>query len=559
MTDQRSDRAPIRLTEILRSNATLVVATSLLGLILGLFAGTKVVESSSATTPILLNPLDGNPFYPGSRGEQLVNLETEAQVLRSKAVAEMVVATTASSRTAEELLADVSVTVPANTQILEVTYTSTNPRTAVEMSQAFADAYLSYRGQKAQGLITDQTEQLNLQIADLQSQLEQLAQQRFGVPANSAEAIVLQSRMDSIAAEISTLSTSRSELAGSPLDPGQVVTRAELDPQGPLGKKALVGLGGLLGGFVLGLIIAVIRSHGVQPVRSPEDVVESGTSVLGSIGTPERTGLAAMDDDVRKICVGVLAVENRRPFTLLVAPATTSADHPWCLVDLANGFARSGLDTLIIDATLDGTGPAVALDHPEARGLSDVLLGLEAIDTSLRPVAPLMRVLPPGRDITRITDLFVGDPMVRVLRRAAEMSDVVVIASGSVQSGSAQSLANLADSVVIEVVESETDRSEIERASEALGRLGGRYLGAIFVGHPAAAKRAGFEGAVYQRELRAADSPERETGRPPGEPTALEAPRGDAPSQSTTRSTPAPNGPGPEVTGEGKGIWVVRQ
>ncbi len=559
MTDQRSDRAPIRLTEILRSNAILVVVTSLLGLVFGLFAGTKVVESSSATTPILLNPLDGNPFYPGSRGEQLVNLETEAQVLRSKAVAEMVVETTRSSRTAEELLADVSVTVPVNTQILEVTYTSTSPRNAVAMSQAFADDYLAYRGQRAQRLITDQTEQLNVQIADLQSQLELLAQQRSGVPTNSAEAIVLQSRMDSVAAEISALSTNRSELAGSPLDPGQVVTRAELDPQGPLDKKALVGLGGLLAGFALGMIIAVVRSHGVQPVRSPEDVVECGTSVLGSIGTAERTGLTAMDDDVRKICVGVLAVEGRRPFTLLVAPATTTADHAWCLIDLANGFARSGLDTLVIDATLNGTGPAVALDHPEARGLSDVLLGLEAIDTSLRPVAPLMRVLPPGRDITRITDLFVGDPMVRVLRRAAEMSDVVIIASGSVQSGSAQSLANLADSVVIEVVESATDRSEIERASEALERLGGRYLGAVFVGHPVAAKRAGFEGAVYQRELRAADSTERGTGSPAGERAAAEAPLPDVPTPSTIGGTPAPSGPSPEGTDPGKGIWAVRQ
>src|SRR3954469_16198519 len=75
------------LVAALRRSAALIVVLTLLGAGLGLAAGLLRSQSHTARASVLVSPLVGNPYYPGGQGEELINLETEAQLVASNEVA----------------------------------------------------------------------------------------------------------------------------------------------------------------------------------------------------------------------------------------------------------------------------------------------------------------------------------------------------------------------------------------------------------------------------------------------------------------------------------------
>ena len=333
MPSEATDVGALRLGDVVRSNIWILVATSLMGLVLGFGASTRVEPQSTATTPILLTPLDGNPFDPTNRGSQLVNLESEAQSVRSTDVAELANEVLESDLTESQLLSSLAVDVPLNTQILEISYAASDDEVAKTRSQAFAEAYLRYRQQRAQARIDQQSELLEAQIGQATTRLDAVSGELSALPEGSPRASVLRQEADTLAGQVNTLSTRRADLATTPLDPGQVVTPAAVESPGPLTPALLLPLVGLIIGAAGGLLIGLVRTRADRRIRNPHDVLDSGLALLGTIAwtdpssTPNDSPSAQNDDDYRKIRVAVLALERRRPFTLLVASASLRFDE----------------------------------------------------------------------------------------------------------------------------------------------------------------------------------------------------------------------------------------
>jgi len=477
---------PVRVGEALRSNLFLIVVLSTVGLSLGVVAGQRDNQTHSATTLILLNPLEGNPFSPSTRGEQLVNLGTEAQALRSNTVAAQVAEAVGSDASESSLLADVRVTVPENTQILEVTYSATSEEVALTNSQAFANAYLDARRQRAQDLINEQTERLDQQIENGQEAIEVLADELADSGTTPARTAVIEQRMDALATEVSTLSTTRSELAAIPLDSGQVVTPAEVDEPGPFGALLWPVVGALVGGL-FGLGLALLRLRADPRIRGPDAARETGLSVVGTVDG------ADIEDEYRRIRVAILALEKRRPFALLVSGASEAARGPACVVDLATSCARSGLDTMVIDATMHGDGPTTSLAAGSNAGVADVLLGNASLADTVEGVEPRLSAMPPGEQILRVTDLLTGDTMARLLTSVKSQCDVLLLACDSIQHGSAQSLASMVDAVVVETLENVTTHPELDQVMHTMELLPSRLLGTIFVSEDARQRTSAFQ------------------------------------------------------------------
>ena len=118
----------------------------------------------------------------------------------------------------------------------------------------------------------------------------------------------------------------------------------------------------------------------------------------------------------------------------------------------------------------------------------------------------------PGKSIDTVADLFVGTEMDRLLDAAKDHCDVVIVATSTLQGGVAQSLADVADAVIIEVDQDLTTRPELDRAERSIGVLSSSILGAVFVGRDAANRTQLFVPhlQVHQRQL------------PPGPFAALE-------------------------------------
>jgi polysaccharide biosynthesis transport protein len=507
---ESADVQPIRIGEVVRSSIWIILATSVLGLLLGLAVGSRIDQQSVATAKILLVPLEGNPFYPSSRGEELVNLETEAQALRSTAVAELAREQLGSDLTEQELLAQVDVSVPVNTQTLEITFSAGSDEVATDGAQAFAESYLEHRSANARELFDRQIAELDDQIDAGNRELLARATELSGLDPDSPRALVLSEEIRTISSQISSLNASRTDLSTRQTNAGDLVTPATLQPSGPITPSLLLPLFGLFAGAGLGLLIGLLRSRSDDRIREPGDALDLGVAVLGTVAWNDPVGpggpgdrVAANEDEYRKLRVAVLALERRRPFTVLVASASSASGSPLTVVDLSTSFARAGLDTVVIDATSHGVGPATILDPGNEVGLAEVLLGQAPLTEALSPVAPLLWVLPPGQGIGEVADLFVGRDMSRMLDATKDHCDVVIVAADSVQQGVAQSLADMADAAVVETDQDLTTRSELARASRALSLLSCSFLGTFFLGRDALQRTQVFRPhlAVNQRQL----------------------------------------------------------
>lgn len=543
----------VGLADALRRSWLLILLLSLLGLGAGYAASTRIEEQVSATTKVQVVPLEGNPYYPSTRGEDLVNLNSEAEALRSESVAELVAEETGSDRSATELLRGVRVAVPANTQILEVTFTDDAREDALEYSQAFADAYLDTRRARAQERIDEQAARLDEQIGALSGEIEQLAAELALLPSTSARATVIEQRNSVIAGQLNTLTARRAELGSGVLDPGNVVTPAAVDPAGPLDLQVALPVVGLIFGAAAGVLVAMGRSRTDTRLHSPDSVIDAGVRVIGSIGWTDPTGptLAldpsiAAEDEYRRLRVAVLAQEKRRPLTILLASTTTEVDAPATAVDLAISLARAGLDTTVVDVTGSRYGPSRVLAPFHPIGLSDVLLGNASLTDTLVPVAPLLWVLPPGSEVGAVADLLMSEEMRRLLVTAKDRADIVLVVADSVQTGGAQSLASMVDAVVVEVEQGRTTRSELTGAARALEVLGSSFVGAVFVGRDAARRLDAFspDTGISQRQL------------PSPTPSMLPAapqPTADVPSPGEDEVGTERSGGDPDARAEGGG------
>jgi len=489
----------IRISDILRSGLALIILLGVLGFLAGLLLASRSKESSTATTPILVNPLDGNPFYPSTRGEQLINLESEAQAVRSSGVAKKVEAKVGGDLTVDELLENVTVAVPVNTQILEISYKDADPATAEKVSQAFADAYLEFRHDRALQQITEQSGQLQAQIDTNQTELESLATQLAVTPPTSAQATILQQAIQGVSSRITTMSVRQSELTGTPLDPGQVVVPAKLEAKGSINTKLLLPAAGLIGGALVGFVIAILRAQANPTVSRREDLDELGVKVLGT-WSPVLPGASPDEihlEEVRRICVALLALQRTRPFSILFTPVGSSSHHAAVVLELGRALSITGLRTIVVDAS-STRGPAEESGHGSDLGLSEVMSRDVSLTDVLVEIGSDLWLLPPGRDLDQGSDLFVGEALARALTAAKNRCDVVLVAGGSMDDSHAQALATCVDGVVFEVEEAVATRAAMNSASNATELFGSGLLGAVFISH-APASRFGRSSAVGRR------------------------------------------------------------
>src|SRR3954470_18211557 len=138
----------------------------------------KVYESSTA---VLVQAVDQDTNAQGGRTKGTVNLDTEAQLVGSGAVAAKATALLRSSRSPIDLARDVKVEVPANTTVLVITFQADKPQDAQAGSHAFAEAYLRNREETAQS-------GLDQQIKTLTTKVKQLTMTLSGINARLSRA-----------------------------------------------------------------------------------------------------------------------------------------------------------------------------------------------------------------------------------------------------------------------------------------------------------------------------------------------------------------------------------
>ncbi|QOV36267.1 hypothetical protein IM697_40730 [Streptomyces ferrugineus] len=476
-SDDRYDE-PDQLREQLRRLLRYRV-TIALGLVLGLLGALLLMllrAGSYTSTGEVLVRSTVDPFSThGVSVDNQVSMGTERQIALSATVAARAATALREPSRADALLEELRVSNPPDTQILRFEYTAGTARRAARVTDAFVDAYLADRKERADATVARMSSRLKHQVAPLIA--------KNSAAAGGKGSAALRERIDSLQKRISDLEVR--DTTG-----GDVVREPEppKHPAGP-GVSALIALG-LVGGLVLAIVLAWLRSALEPRVRSVGEAQDAlGAPVLAVV-----PGTAPGSDPLEVGRVAGSRAELYRTVafhlrhgaagtaggTLLVVAPKQDRHAEAAAVNLAAALAESGEDVLLVDATASTPGLAARLplltEDPGADtdGLR-LLDGQVVVDAGTAGRITLC----PDRRSTGTGDIPMSPMVARVVSAAGSARTAVVVTRALLEHADGLAVAQRADAVLVVGGLEHTRREDLRRVRELIGCSGGRIVGAV--------------------------------------------------------------------------------
>jgi capsular polysaccharide biosynthesis protein/Mrp family chromosome partitioning ATPase len=494
----------------LRRHWLLVVVLACVGLVGAFGYATVAPKSYAATAAVNVNPIAGQPgstVANGRTGPNQVNLDTEAQIVVSTTVATIAGHILHSTLTPYALAKQITVTVPPNSSVLDITCTTSTATGAAACANAFAKAYLQNRTATAVSNVNSELRKLQAKIGALQHSISVLGAKAHSSPKNStARNATLSAR----AADVSLLHQLNAQLG--PLN-GQLVQSnggAIISPASPPGKpaspkKLLVLPSGLVAGLLIGLAAAVLVDrrdksiHGARDVERYLDVpvllnLPPGTFGRDvSVASPRsRTGQAFTE-----LGHAVSAALGEGNHILLVAGTSRGSDRivgrSVIAANLAATLARTHSEAVLVCADMNNTVAPALLGVGDGDGLAELFTGTATVrDVARAPAAiPGLWVIGPGSDPS-LALYHLRHDTARALtsQLRADARFVIIEAQATDDGADSLVLGEFADAAVVTVEISRTDRTVAADCVRRLRQLRAPVLGAVSL--PALGGRVGI-------------------------------------------------------------------
>ena len=472
----------------------------ILVLVIGLGAGGAVAYTSTqpkvyrSATSVLVSPAGTDTNASGGRTKGDINLDTEAQLVKSTAVANGAKQLLRSPLAADELARGVTVEVPANTTVLVVAYTGDSPQGAQSASHAFAEAYLRNRETSARARLNRDAAALQAKIKQLNTSLTGINSQIARTDGDSPTRPNLESQRRTAQNQLDSNYTKLNELTTATITAGEIISDARL-PEEPSSPNPALNLAtGVMAGLLLGLALALLRERLDRRIRTVADVRQRGkVQVLAAFD--ERTS-PRFDDVLQPYGPGgrifnrlrneVLASLGGGDQIIVVTGASRGTASTLVAANLATALARTGSDVVLIgahlpDSMIDANPLARMLGLRATPGLSDLLAGRVGLGEAVQqaPRVPSLRVITTGGAATA-AGLMQSQRLRDTLDTLRRQCDFIVIEAPSTSTGAdAQSLASLADAAILAVELRRARRPFLLDAGEQLRRVGTPLLGAV--------------------------------------------------------------------------------
>ena len=449
---------------VVRRRWRVILVLTCCGLLVGVAAIKLATKEYTATASVYITALKGADSQALGGLPGPVNMDNAANLVRSQTVAQLADRRLRAPLAASQLRGRVSVAVPANTTILNISCEAPNAGDAAACANAIAGAYLSVRLTLATDSISGKTP-------------------------------------DTTAA-------------------GHVITPASAPASPSSPRPVLLIASGLLAGLVIGLIAAFLVDHRDQRLRTPRDVERFlGLPVVPSLPFASslqtgRAGIASGSDvpvsqlaELARFAAAGLGDDGQ---VILVATADASAGPGVSVVaaSLAAVLSQPG-GNVWLTATRPMAAPQL-LGVDGGSGLAEVLAGHATVDEVARPAVDVgaLRVISAGTEVSGEQRGPRHDAVDGLLAQLRSSARYVVVETGLVpQEPDAYSFAGLADAVILVIEESRTRRSA---AIECLRRLEG--LGTVVL---CAAIASPFADDGRSAPAIAQDGPRRATGPDP--------------------------------------------
>lgn len=481
---------------ILRRRWWIIVTGTFFGLLLGGLAMIVLPKTYSSYAVVQVMPTGTNEGQTSTRGTpSAINLVTESQRVRSTEVATVAKKLMGSPKPPLDLVRTVAVTVPAESAVLQIGWTSSTAEGARLGAQSFAQAYLDDRRGKATERYEAQARTLETRISELSARLKIVttklaASTGSSRAATEAERQIVLSQLNAFGAK---LSDTRVALAN--VTAGEIITNAAL-PEGPSDPSPAKYLpSGLIGGLLLGIAIAVLYDRTDRRVRSARDVervldlpvlldipAKRGGEPLGLLSARSRTGQSF--HELRHSMSATLGHGNH---VLLVTGAAPGRGANIVTANMAASLARTGANVLLVCADLNSTVTPRLLGIPgSGPGLAEVLTGEKRMREVVRrsPSLPSLAVVPPGIDGDLAVEMLQREQMAEMIKHLrSKVPYVIIEAPSTALSADAQALADHADAAVVVIETPRTRYDEVRDAVRQIHRMGAAVLGAVVVPH----------------------------------------------------------------------------
>lgn len=558
---------------VLRRQRWLVLSTVVLVVVAALavsFAQTPVYE---AEAELVVEPVRRTQ---DATLEELLSpqnsvVQTERLVVTSRPVAERVVEMLGLADTTVAL-EDLRVEAVADTRVLRIVASDTDPSAAADRADAFAEAYLDFRRDTAvEGLLAAR-EDLDARAAALRAQIENLegppvdenGEAAAADTAVEAERQALLTQLSAVVAQISEVGNAAEAVSGG----GSILSPAEI-PVEPVAPRPLrTGALAIVLGLLLGVGLAFLRDHVDDVVRDENDVKRGtgGMAVLGRIPTwddPSKSNRLATivepsaraSEAYRELSAGVrflllAAGEDdgddeaaRAPMgrSILVCSATAGDGKTSTAANLAVAAAKVGLRTVLVDADLRRPTVAARFGLGRSTGVTDLLLSGGGLrEYAVAVGIDNLRILPAGTLPPNPHELLASAAMRRLERELSRRADLVIYDTPAVlATPDALELGRHVDAAIFVARVGKTGRREIEAALERLAQVGTKVAGTVINGLDS--RNDDYYYSYYYADGRPAPT---EDGKPSRRAAkkAGQAPVGTAPVRpASVNETPSPS------------------
>lgn len=404
--------------------------------------------------------------------------------------------------------ADVSVSVPANTNYMDIGCTTEQAVSAQTCAQAYADAYVADRKAVLDRAVAELRAPPEKEIEAAMTKIGDLDASLAETTDPTVRANLLQQRT----AQKQILASAQLALQALPTpsnETSQVVTPADL-PTVPSNKDyVMIGiLAGILG-LALGIGLAFARQRMDQRVGERERLDDAlGTPVLaviphvarrrgrkhaGIVSVTDPKGDAAEAYRSARATVLYLAREHGLKSILVTGPgqgegtSTTTAN-------LGVALARSGYRVVVLSCDLRKPTLHRLFGNSNEPGLADVLrLKAPLRDALARTDVPSLLLIPSGTQPANPSELLASRAMGAVLQELRANADFVLLDTPpSLVVADALELASIVDGILVVADGANTTHVDVRRLRDQLDQVGGRMIGCVLNNvDPKAAPRFG--------------------------------------------------------------------
>jgi capsular exopolysaccharide synthesis family protein len=446
----------------------------------------------TATAVVLVQPATSSSQF---RPDQLVSLDTEARLVKSEPVAEIAKETMGSALTTVELLKKVDVRVTPDTLVLDVAFTDGNAGEAADGANAFADAYLEYKKERAIAAAADDRKGIQDRIDELEQELADVDAQIDAAPPGSPEEQDAQRARDSITAQIAVLTSEFASSVVAETNPGEVILPAQA-PTAPSSPKHVLNLAmGFLVGVFLGIVAAFVRDRTDDRITSRDDLeVVLDAPVLATI--PHAAGLnrdesawlvtekqprSPASEAYRTLRTAVMAMSRKRDLKIFaVVSPMLGEGKTTTTANLAVALSHTDSRVLVMSADLRRPSLHRYFEREAGVGLSDVLMGKATLNDAMEVVSPNLWLLTSGRPPARPAELLQSQAMPELFASLHDHFDFVLVDCPPVIGlADTLALAPFADAVILVARAESSKQGAIVHAVEQLEQVGAMIRGAV--------------------------------------------------------------------------------